>query len=120
MTRVTGSRVGRAVNEGPASEAVWLNLEQVGYRVNGDAFVQLNGVPGYVKLGDIIGGIDPNGELKADITVDLKAFDQGVRTRAITMTLDFYARPGGNKANLDPEGSGGDPAAVGALELEQR
>lgn len=42
---VTGSWVGRAVNEGLAAEAVWLNLEQVGYRVNGDAYVQLNGAP---------------------------------------------------------------------------
>lgn len=121
---VTGSWVGRAINEGLAAEAVWLNLEQVGFRVKGDAFVHLNGAPGYVKLGDIIGGFDPSGELKADIAVDPKAYDQGVRTRAIAMTLDFYARPSGNKAlgniNLDPQGSGGDPDAVGALELEQR
>ena len=121
---VTGSWVGRAVNEGLTAEAVWLNLEQVGYRVTGDAYVHLNGAPGYVKLGDIVGGFDPSGELKADIAVDPKAYDQGVRTRAIAVSLDFYARPSGNKAlgniNLDPGGSGGNPDAVGALELEQR
>ncbi|MGI9509728.1 MAG: hypothetical protein ACR2QJ_10325 [Geminicoccaceae bacterium] len=61
---VTGSWVGRAVNEGLAAEAVWLNLEQVGYRVGGAAIVQLNGAPGYVKLGEIIGGFDPNGASK--------------------------------------------------------
>lgn len=121
---VTGSWVGRAINEGLPAEAVWLNLEQVGYRVKGDAYVHLNGKPGYVKLGDIIGGFDRAGELTADIAVDPRAYNEGVGTREIAFNLDFYARPGGNKAlgniNLDPSGPGADPDVVGALELEQR
>ena len=121
---VTGSWVGRAVNEGLPAEAVWLNLEQVGYRVNGDAYVHLDGKPGYVKLGDIVGGFDRSGELTADIAVDPRAYDEGVGTRKIAFDLDFYARPGGNKAlgniNLDPSGPGTDPNVIGALELEQR
>ena len=121
---VTGSWVGHAINEGLPAEAVWLNLEQVGYRVNGDAYVHLSGKPGYVKLGDIIGGFDPSGELKADIAVDPKAYNEGVGTRKIAFDLDFYARPSGNKAlgniNLNPSGPGTDPNVIGALELEQR
>jgi hypothetical protein len=116
--------MGRAVNEGLPAEAVWLNLEQVGYRVKGDAFVHFNDAPVYVRLGDIVGSFDQSGEWQADIAVDPTAFQQGVRTHQIGITLDFCARPGGNKAlgniNLDPDGPGGNPDAFGALDLVQR
>ncbi|MEM9443389.1 MAG: hypothetical protein AAGA73_23350 [Pseudomonadota bacterium] len=121
---VTGSWVGRAINEGLSAEAVWLNLEQVGYRVKGDAYVRLHGKPGYVRLGDIVGGFDRGGELKADIAVAPCAYDAGVQRREIAFDLDFYARPSGIKVlgniNLDASGPGPDPNIIGALELEQR
>ncbi len=122
---VTGTWVGQAQNDGVPAEELWFNLTQNGTSVTGEVYLRLPGETAYLELGTLAGEFDGTGELNARLNVTPEVLpDVATDTGVLGVRLEFYGRPGGNKAvgNLSLNADDGSPATdeVGSLELTQR
>ena len=122
---VTGTWVGQAQNDGVPAEELWFNLTQNGTGVTGEVYMRSVGETAYLELGTLAGEFDGTGELNARLSVDPAILpDVATKTGVLGVRLEFYGRPGGNKAvgNLSLNADDGSPATdeIGSLELTQR